>query len=76
MKMIAKVLRQVIIYCIKFYKNAISPYLPVACRFQPTCSQYMIEAIKIHGVCKGIYLGVRRILRCHPWGGSGYDPVP
>ena len=64
------------IILLKFYKKGISPFLPGACRFQPTCSEYMIEAIEKHGVLKGIYLGVRRILRCHPWGGSGYDPVP
>lgn len=72
--------RQIIAYpfilMVKFYQNAISPYLPKACRYQPTCSQYMIEAITTHGVIKGIYLGSKRLLRCHPWGGSGYDPVP
>mgnify|MGYP002239438652 CR=1 FL=1 len=47
-----------------------------SCRFVPTCSEYAIEAIKKHGPFKGLYLAVRRILRCHPWGGSGYDPVP
>jgi putative membrane protein insertion efficiency factor len=46
------------------------------CRFTPTCSQYFIEALQIHGVIKGSYLGIKRLLRCHPWGGSGYDPVP
>ena len=69
-------LKFLFIKLIKFYKKAISPFLPCACRFRPTCSEYMIEAIEIHGVTKGIYLGLRRILRCHPWGGSGYDPVP
>jgi len=69
-------LKKIAILPIKFYQYFISPLCPGVCRYQPTCSQYMIEAIKIHGVCKGIYLGVRRILRCHPWGGSGYDPVP
>lgn len=61
---------------IRFYQQAISPLTPPACRFTPTCSQYMIEAIEKHGALKGLYLGTRRILRCHPWGGSGYDPVP
>ena len=64
------------IYLLKFYKRFISPFLPHACRFQPTCSEYMLEAIKLHGVFYGIYLGIRRILKCNPWGGSGYDPVP
>ena len=54
----------------------ISPFLPNACRFEPTCSAYMKEAIQVHGIFKGIYLGVKRILRCHPWGESGFDPVP
>ena len=64
------------IYLIKFYKKCISPWLPGACRFQPTCSEYMIEAIEKHGIIYGIYLGIKRLLRCHPWGGSGFDPVP
>lgn len=64
------------LWLIKFYQKIISPLLPHTCRYQPTCSQYMLEAIQIHGVIKGIWLGAKRILRCHPWGGSGYDPVP
>ena len=51
-------------------------YFYRVCRFTPTCSAYAVEAIKKHGPVKGLYLAVRRILRCHPWGGSGYDPVP
>ncbi|MBR5824574.1 MAG: membrane protein insertion efficiency factor YidD, partial [Paludibacteraceae bacterium] len=54
----------------------ISPLFPPTCRFTPTCSQYAIEAIKKHGPFKGLWLAVKRIARCHPWGGSGYDPVP
>lgn len=65
---------------IRAYKYLISPMLPNSCRFEPTCSRYAIEAIETHGALKGIWLGTRRILRCHPitWlgGGSGYDPVP
>ena len=61
---------------IKGYKLIVSPWLPSACRFTPTCSQYALEAFRRHGVFKGFYLTARRILRCHPWGGSGYDPVP
>ena len=60
----------------QFYRRVISPMTPPSCRFTPTCSQYAIEAIRKHGPFKGMYLAVRRILRCHPWGGSGYDPVP
>jgi len=66
----------ILILPIKFYRNAISPYIAPSCRHIPTCSQYAIEALKIHGVFKGLYLAVRRILRCHPWGTEGYDPVP
>ncbi len=61
---------------IKFYQKCISPLLPSVCRYKPSCSEYFIEALQIHGVIKGSYLGVRRILRCHPWGGCGDDPVP
>lgn len=67
---------QLLIYPIRFYQRYISPMLPPACRFTPTCSQYAVEALQKHGPVKGLYLAVRRILRCHPWGGSGYDPVP
>ena len=59
-----------------FYQRCISPLTPPACRFTPTCSQYAREAVVKYGPFKGLYLAVRRILRCHPWGGSGYDPVP
>ncbi|MCH5220156.1 MAG: membrane protein insertion efficiency factor YidD [Muribaculaceae bacterium] len=61
---------------IRFYQLAISPVLPKSCRFSPTCSAYALEAIKKHGPIKGLWLAVKRIGRCHPWGGSGYDPVP
>lgn len=61
---------------ILFYQRCISPLLGPSCRFTPTCSQYAVEAIKKHGPFKGLYLTIRRLLRCHPWGGSGYDPVP
>lgn len=61
---------------IYFYRTCISPFTPPSCRFTPTCSAYALEAIKKHGPLKGLYLAIRRILRCHPWGGSGYDPVP
>ena len=50
--------------------------MPATCRYQPTCSSYMIEALKKHGPFKGLFLGLKRIASCHPWGGSGYDPVP
>ncbi len=59
-----------------FYQRCISPLLGPSCRFTPTCSQYAVEAIRKHGPLKGFFLTVKRLLRCHPWGGSGYDPVP
>lgn len=61
---------------IYFYRYCISPMLPATCRYTPTCSQYAIEALRKHGPVKGMWLAVRRIARCHPWGGCGYDPVP
>ncbi|MBO7219726.1 MAG: membrane protein insertion efficiency factor YidD [Alistipes sp.] len=61
---------------IRFYQKCISPLTPPACRYTPTCSQYTLEAIRKYGVIKGCWLGAKRIARCHPWGGSGYDPVP
>ena len=61
---------------IRFYQKYLSPLKPATCRFTPTCSQYAIEAIRKHGPFKGFALAVWRILRCNPWGGSGYDPVP
>lgn len=67
---------RLLILPVKFYQGAISPHLPAACRFTPTCSQYAIDALRIHGPLKGSLLAGRRILRCNPWGGSGYDPVP
>ncbi len=66
----------ILIKSIRFYQVAISPWLGKNCRYQPTCSQYMLEALKVHGLYKGVFLGIKRILSCHPWGGSGYDPVP
>lgn len=65
-----------LIWLVKFYRFAISPWLGGNCRFQPTCSEYAIEALKTHGALRGGWLAARRISRCHPWGGSGYDPVP
>lgn len=61
---------------IRGYQRWISPALPSACRYLPTCSHYMDEAIRTHGPVKGVWLGTRRLCRCHPWGGQGYDPVP
>lgn len=65
-----------IIILVRIYQLLISPILPASCRYQPTCSQYTIESLKKYGIIKGGWLGLKRILSCHPWGGSGYDPVP
>lgn len=67
---------KVLIAPIVLYKYAISPLLPQTCRYTPTCSQYAIEAIKKYGPFKGSFLAAKRIGRCNPWGGQGYDPVP
>lgn len=61
---------------IRFYQLVISPWFPSRCRFTPTCSQYGLEAFKKYGPIKGFWLTAKRILKCHPWGGHGYDPVP
>ncbi len=66
----------VLIAVVKAYQLVISPLFPSSCRYTPTCSHYMIDAVKIHGPFKGLWLGLKRIGRCHPWGGMGYDPVP
>ena len=73
---IQRVFKWVFIFPVRLYQKTLSPMLGANCRFQPSCSQYMIEAIEEWGVMKGIYLGTRRILRCHPWGDFGPDPVP
>jgi len=61
---------------IRFYQIVISPLTPAACRYSPTCSHYSLEALKKHGLFKGTWLAIKRIVSCNPWGGSGYDPVP
>jgi len=71
-----KILGKFFILLIRFYQEAISPYLPPSCRYSPTCSAYGVEAIKKHGPFKGGWLTLKRVSSCHPWGGSGYDPVP
>lgn len=75
-KIIAVPVRFLFIGLIRFYQYSISPLLGPACRYEPSCSQYSIEALKKHGILKGIYLSVKRISSCHPWGGHGHDPVP
>ncbi|MBJ2193127.1 MAG: membrane protein insertion efficiency factor YidD [Muribaculaceae bacterium] len=69
-------MKRIFILLIRFYQGAISPHFPSCCRYTPTCSQYAVEAITRHGAIRGSWLALKRICRCHPWGGSGYDPVP
>ena len=73
---LTNLLSELLILPIRAYRRLISPLLPPSCRFTPTCSQYAIEALRKHGPIKGLLLATWRILRCNPWGGSGYDPVP
>jgi len=73
---VSKALAWPLIQVVRLYRLAISPWLGANCRFDPTCSTYAIEALQVHGILKGTWLAVKRIGRCHPWGGSGYDPVP
>ncbi|MBN8525959.1 MAG: membrane protein insertion efficiency factor YidD [Planctomycetes bacterium] len=69
-------MKRTLVGLVRVYQRWISPALPPACRYAPTCSNYMIEAIDVHGPIRGVWLGTRRICRCHPWGGHGWDPVP
>ncbi|MGA1582185.1 MAG: membrane protein insertion efficiency factor YidD [Saprospiraceae bacterium] len=69
-------MKKLFILPIRIYQLFISPLLGKSCRFEPTCSHYMVEAIHEWGVMKGIWLGTKRIFKCHPWGSHGYDPVP
>ncbi|WP_235297586.1 membrane protein insertion efficiency factor YidD [Portibacter marinus] len=76
MKRVQNFFKRLFILPVRFYQVAISPILGPSCRYDPTCSHYMIGAIKEWGVFKGLWLGIKRIASCHPWGGHGYDPVP
>ena len=69
-------MKKILILLIRFYQKFISPMFPAKCRFYPTCSQYTLEAVKEHGAIKGTYLGIKRILKCHPFHEGGYDPIP
>jgi putative membrane protein insertion efficiency factor len=71
-----KVISRLIILMVRGYQLIVSPWLGPSCRHSPTCSAYMIEAVQVWGPFKGLWLGLKRIGRCHPWGTSGYDPVP
>ena len=74
--MLKKEFKTVVILLIKIYQKAVSPWTPASCRYNPTCSSYSIDAFQKYGLWKGFVLTVKRIGSCHPWGGSGYDPVP
>ena len=69
-------MQRLLLLLVRFYQYAISPMLPPRCRYTPTCSQYAVEALQKHGALQGGWLAAKRIGRCHPWGGSGHDPVP
>lgn len=69
-------MKGVFIFFIRIYQKYISSWTPSTCRYQPTCSHYTVEALQKHGALKGGWLGIKRIFSCHPFGGSGYDPVP
>ncbi len=69
-------MRKIIIGLIRFYQKFVSPLFPPTCRFEPTCSTYALQAVEKFGVLKGLYLGLRRVLRCNPLSKGGYDPVP
>ena len=69
-------MRQLLIMAVRGYQLALAPLLPASCRYYPSCSAYMIEALERHGALRGGLMGVRRILRCHPFRAGGYDPVP
>jgi putative membrane protein insertion efficiency factor len=68
--------KTILIGAVRAYQWTLSPILPMSCRYLPTCSHYASEAVQRHGALRGGWLAVTRIARCHPWGGSGYDPVP
>jgi putative membrane protein insertion efficiency factor len=71
-----KILILPLISLVRFYQVALSPLTPAACRFEPSCSNYALQALEKHGVIKGSWLALKRILSCNPWGKSGYDPIP
>lgn len=72
---IDKILRKIVCLPIRFYKYFLSPLIGPACRFYPSCSDYTAGAIENHGITKGLWLALKRLLRCHPWSAGGYDPV-
>ena len=71
-----KIISSILIFFVRIYQYTLSPFLGANCRYMPSCSAYAIEALEVHGPFKGGFLALKRILSCHPWGGSGIDPVP
>ena len=69
-------MKYLLIGIVRLYQLIFSPWIPPSCRYTPTCSHYAVEALKKHGALKGMWLSIKRVSRCHPWGGEGYDPVP
>ncbi len=76
MRVLSSVVGALLIGCVKLYRLVLSPWLGPSCRFEPTCSRYCMEAIHRHGPVVGLWLTIRRVLKCHPWHPGGYDPVP
>ncbi len=76
LKYVSKALKLLVLVPIYFYRYFISPFTPSSCRHVPSCSEYAIRAVQIHGIFIGVYLATKRLSRCHPWGTTGYDPVP
>jgi hypothetical protein len=70
-----KMVKSLLIFIIRVYQWIVSPVLPRSCRFYPTCSEYTVQALEKYGVLKGLYMGIKRILKCHPFHPGGYDPV-
>ncbi len=75
MNKVSAIFVAILVGLVQAYKYVLSPILPPSCRYLPTCSSYMIEALRKHGPVSGLWMGIKRISSCHPWGGSGYDPV-
>ncbi len=74
--MLRKLILKILIGLVRLYQGMISPFLGAKCRYDPTCSNYAVDALKKHGIFRGSWLSLKRFLSCHPWGGKGYDPVP
>jgi putative membrane protein insertion efficiency factor len=74
--MLRKLILKILIGLVRLYQGMISPFLGAKCRYDPTCSNYAVDALKKHGIFRGSWLSLKRFMSCHPWGGKGYDPVP